>query len=315
MAALTAPGGFYRRGGARQFRTAARSELFAAALLRLIQTVDTALARPARLQVVDVGAGGGELLTALAALADRELASRLDLLGVDVETRPDQLPAVIGWSHRLPAAISGCVVAHEWLDTVPIDVVERTPAGLRVIEVNGRGEERRAGKPTARDAAWVGEYWPGAQRAEVGWRRDVAWRALVRRVRAGLAVAIDYQADPTVSPLGTLTGYRDGRQVRPLPDGRTDITAHVLFGSLIDPESRLLTQAEALERLGPPSSLPPRSAADNDPGGYLRTLVRIGERAELARPTGWGGFGWLVRAVGMPHPDDLVGSTAIGASD
>ncbi|WP_229687099.1 SAM-dependent methyltransferase, partial [Micromonospora parathelypteridis] len=63
--ALYGPGGFFvtDTGPADHFRTSVHaSRAFATALLRLITEVDTALGHPSRLDVVDVGAGRGELL-------------------------------------------------------------------------------------------------------------------------------------------------------------------------------------------------------------------------------------------------------------
>ena len=69
--ALYGTKGFFTRaaeGPADHFRTSVHaSPLFADALLRLIRRVDAELGCPARFQVVDVGAGRGELLAAVRA--------------------------------------------------------------------------------------------------------------------------------------------------------------------------------------------------------------------------------------------------------
>src|SRR5690606_25418497 len=79
--ALYGAGGFYTRPGpgpAAHFRTSAHaSPRFAEALLRLLAQVDQALGKPDPLDLVDVGAGRGELLSALLAAAPPELAARL----------------------------------------------------------------------------------------------------------------------------------------------------------------------------------------------------------------------------------------------
>ncbi|MEW2430626.1 SAM-dependent methyltransferase, partial [Micromonospora sp. NPDC047644] len=70
--ALYGPGGFFVAGSgpAEHFRTSVHaSPAFATALLRLLTQVDAALGHPSRFDVVDVGAGRGELLRALAGLA------------------------------------------------------------------------------------------------------------------------------------------------------------------------------------------------------------------------------------------------------
>ncbi|NUS63147.1 MAG: hypothetical protein HOQ46_05795, partial [Saccharothrix sp.] len=74
--ALYGPSGFFTRGEvpADHFRTAplVGPEL-AEALLVLLDRVDFALGRPARLEFVDVGAGGGELAGAVRSLASGSL--------------------------------------------------------------------------------------------------------------------------------------------------------------------------------------------------------------------------------------------------
>ncbi|HEY0357140.1 MAG TPA: hypothetical protein VGD11_01080, partial [Mycobacteriales bacterium] len=94
--ALYGPTGFYRRpeGPAGHFRTSVHaSALFARAIVTLLSRVDDALGRPDLLDLVDVGSGRGELLTAVAAELPPSLAARVRLTGVDVVPRPDGLPA------------------------------------------------------------------------------------------------------------------------------------------------------------------------------------------------------------------------------
>ena len=303
--ALYGPGGFYRRTGpgpGAHFRTSVHaSPLFADAVREL--------ARSAGLRsVVDVGAGRGELLVALHALDPT-----LRLHGVEVAARPPGLPAGIGWSRRLPESppvmTDVLVVANEWLDNVPLDVVELAPDGLRVVEVSVDGRERLAGPPSPRDARWVAGWWPLTEvgsRAEVGRSRDEAWVSVVSSVRRGVAVAVDYAHHRTARPpRGSLAAYRLGRQVPPVPDGSCDLTAHVALdacaaaGEAAGATTTVLTtQAEALRGLGVAGARPPRDDAVADPAGYLARLARAGEAAELTDPGGLGGFGWLQQSIG-----------------
>src|SRR5262249_62244441 len=70
-------------------------------------------------------------------------------------------------------------------------------------------------------------------RAEVGAPRDAAWADAVRAVTRGLALAVDYGHLANGRPaFGSLTGFRDGRQVPPVPDGSCDLTAHVAIDSV-----------------------------------------------------------------------------------
>jgi len=72
QAALYGPGGFYARGEppARHFRTSVHvSPGYAAAVLELLRAVDAGLGWPERIDLVDVGAGQGELLAQVLAAA------------------------------------------------------------------------------------------------------------------------------------------------------------------------------------------------------------------------------------------------------
>src|SRR5580700_266661 len=70
--ALYGSRGFYARGEcpAAHFRTSVHaSPRYAAAMLALLHEIDASLGHPARLDLVDIGAGRGELLTQVLALA------------------------------------------------------------------------------------------------------------------------------------------------------------------------------------------------------------------------------------------------------
>ncbi len=299
--ALYGRGGFYRNPGApgRHFRTAAHtSPLWSRAWLALAERVYDALpaARRPGFTVVDMGAGGGELVSGLAAAAPRDWR----LVGVDVAPRPGGVPDRVEWSAAPPADVVGLVVAVEWLDVVPVDVAERAADGVRVVEVDATGSERLGPPVDAAGTAWLDRWWPLAEvgdRAEIGLTRDGAWRDLVACLRHGIAVAVDYAAVPARDAGGTLTGYRDGRQVRPVPDGSTDITAHVHLASC---GGTVMTQREALRRLGVDGRVPPY---DGDPGRYAAALNDASVAAELLDPDGLGGFGWLIETRGIALED------------
>jgi SAM-dependent MidA family methyltransferase len=283
--ALYGPEGFYVRHlpGA-HFRTSVTAgPLFATAVRRLAGRVDDALDRPDPFDLVDLGTGGGDLLAALP-----DVPARWRLTGVDLSGR---------WQSRVPE-VDGLLFANEWLDNVPLDVLFD---GL-VVEVTKDGEERLG--PAADDELleWVTRWWPRSRRVEVGLTRDRAWSQAVARVRRGAAVAVDY--GHTVRDRRTsLTGYVDGRQVAPVPDGTCDLTAHVALDSCAAATgARLTTQREALTQLGISADKPDRSLADTDPRGYLALLQAAGAAAELLDPRGLGGFGWLVQPIGIADP-------------
>ncbi|MFF0313159.1 SAM-dependent methyltransferase [Micromonospora sp. NPDC005252] len=148
---------------------------------------------------------------------------------------------------------------------------------------------------------------PHSNRAEIGRPRDEAWAHAVGRISRGLAVAVDYGHLREGRPVdGTLTGYRGGRQVPPVPDGSSDVTAHVAMDSVASAGAAvarcaysLVSQAEALRALGADGGRPPLSLAGTDPVGYVRALAAASAVAELTDPAGLGGHWWLRQPVGI----------------
>ena len=297
-AALYGADGFYRRESpAAHFRTSVHvSPLFARAVARM--------AREAGLDtVVDVGAGRGELLTAL-----HEADPGLQLLGVEVAARPAGLAPVIAWTTALPEAVEGLVVANEWLDNVPCHVVEVDPEGvLRVVHVDpATGSESRGSALADRAvpaslSAWLEWWWPleGREpglRAEVGTSRDAAWAEVVGRVTRGVAVAVDYgHTRETRPPFGSLRSYRAGHEVDVRPDGSCDVTAHVAVDAVAARVGGVVRrQRDVLAELGVDGALPDPGRADADPASYLRDLGSASEAAELTDPGGLGSFSWVV---------------------
>jgi hypothetical protein len=118
----------------------------------------------------------------------------------------------------------------------------------------------------------------------------------------GLAVAVDYaHFAGGRPPFGTLTGFREGRETPPVPDGSCDITAHVALDACTLPGGRVVTQRAALRALGVSGARPPLALASTDPAAYVRALAGAGAAAELTAPGGLGGFGWLLQPVGIPE--------------
>jgi SAM-dependent MidA family methyltransferase len=318
-AALYGSDGFFVRGAAGpadHFRTSVHaSPLFAGALARLIDRVDERLGRPARFDVVDVGAGRGELLSALRALLpDR----RMRFTAVEVAGRPAGLDSGVRWRAGVPDAVTGVLLATEWLDNVPVDVAEVDGDGRvrRVLVDRASGDETLGPEIDAADRFWLARWWPlTSGRAEVGWPRDVAWADAVSAMSRGVAVAVDYGHRKTDRPpLGTLTGFRDGRQVTPVPDGSCDVTAHVAVDAVaaasVSPY-RIVTQREALKALGIDGGRPPLDLARTDPAAYLRGLSAAGAAAELIDPAGLGGHWWLLHGVGV-EPAALLSTPPVG---
>lgn len=271
--ALYGPDGFYvgGEGAAGHFRTSATASdsvraIFAEALAELLRRVDTGLGHPDPLDCVDVGGGSGDLLEALLATLGPDLRNRVRLSVVERRPRPPGLPAAMRWLSAIPE-VTGLLLANEWLDNVPLDVmvanaslrnadhpaaageserdgvepvVDRTkdPAaatgsGMSLVLVDRNGAESLGPAPTAEESAWLARWWSSGARREIGLSRDRAWAGAVSRVRRGLAVAVDYaHTAGDRPPYGTLTGFLRGRETEPVPDGSCDVTAHVAIDSV-----------------------------------------------------------------------------------
>jgi SAM-dependent MidA family methyltransferase len=302
--ALYGEGGFFVTGApAAHFRTSVHaSPLFASAILRLVSYVDEALGHPKRLDVVDVGAGRGELLATLLHAAPPALAARLALTGVERVPRPPSLPSPVAWASAPPSGIAGLLLATEWLDNVPLDVVEEG----RYVVVDRSGVESLGDPAAAPDLAWLSRWWPDSPRAEVGASRDRAWAGALAAVERGLALAVDYGHLRGERPVGgTLAGYRAGRQVHPVPDGTCDVTAHVAMDSVAEAGGRpytLVPQREALRALGVNGARPPLALASTDPAAYVRALASASAAAELTDRAGLGGHWWLLHAIAIDPP-------------
>jgi SAM-dependent MidA family methyltransferase len=301
--ALYGPEGLYRRpeGPAAHYRTAPHvSPLFAEAVHRLATAAGLRT-------VVDVGAGRGELLTSL-----YELEPQLRLIAVEVAERPATLADRIEWMPTMPVGLTALVIANEWLDNVPLDVVTITADGPRLVLVDPlTGDEEPGPRPCAKDLDWLSTWWPLhhadiGDRAEIGYPRDEAWATVVSALGGGVALAIDYGHLREARPrMGSLAGYRRGRLVAAVPDGSCDITAHVAMDSCAAAgtsagaaASRLQTQRDALTALGMSGIRPPHDMARADPRGYLRSLSAATQAAELTDASGLGAFLWLLQELG-----------------
>lgn len=306
--ALYGEHGFYRAAGgpAAHFATSAQGipgggRLLAAALVRLMSQHGLGT-------LVDLGCGRGELLRHV-----RELSPATGTVGVDVVARPEDLDEATAWVRapggaRLPEELDGLegtlLLAHEWLDVVPCTIGEVDDHGLlrEVLVDPASGAERLGGPLSAPDLRWCERHWtlvdaaPGA-RVEVGLSRDMAWADAVGRLRSGVALAVDYgHRDGARPTAGTLTAYRQGRQVRPVPDGSCDLTAHVAMDTLEHDE--LVDQRTALHRLGIRGGTPPHELARRDPAAYLAALAESSAATALTATGGLGDFLWTVRRVG-----------------
>ena len=301
--ALYGPDGFYRRAApAEHFATSAQGLGTTGALLA--EALVVLAERHGLTTIVEVAAGRGELLTAIA-----ERAPDLELVGLDVVERPADLPAGIGWltspgGALLPDSLTELqdtlLLAHEWLDVIPCPVVARSGAGRwHHVLVDAEGSEELGAEVAGPDLQWLAAHVPNyVERAEIGRPRDTAYSSLVSRVSRGVVLAVDYGHTRATRPVaGSLTGFREGTQVSPVPDATCDLTAHVAIDSL--GADHLSTQREAIHDLLGSAELPDHALSRTDPAGYLRALGRTNALATLTATHGLGGFWWAMTLRGQ----------------
>ena len=246
--ALYGENGFYlRERPSGHFRTSVgASPAFAGAVLReLVAAVDAALGHPGTVDLVDIGAGEGELRRP--ACSPRAGPSSAPGCASPPSTWPPGPPgcrSAIEWAAAVPDAITGLVIANEWLDNMPLDIVEQTADGPRLVMVDtvARRGAARAG-PVRPRLAWLARWWPlrepRATRAEIGRPRDEAWASVVERLTGGRAIADRLRA-PRGRPPAVRHAGRIPRRLarRPVPDGSCDITAHVALDACADAGER-----------------------------------------------------------------------------
>ncbi len=286
------------------FITSAGAEM-ADRVAQVLRDTDDRLGHPGEMTIIDIGCGDGALLDLVRERCDR-LGQRARWIGVDIRPmRRDGIQSIIGECPRelLGTPTVGVVMAHEWLDEIPCDVVERDIHGVdRLVLVDEGGEEswgpaltdERACAEVGVDAAvtrtWIERWWPlrePGDRAEVGTGRDRAWAWMGSLLRAGTSLATDYGHDRTARLTrhrrGTLTAYRHGRVVRPVPDGSVGVTAHVSVDSCaaVLPGTLVTMQREEIPTPGLP--VEPNAA---EVAGYFHAL-------RLRDPSRLGGIGWL----------------------
>src|SRR5262245_57302545 len=99
--ALYGPAGCFTAGAgpAAHFRTSSHTGApFVAGVAELLARVDAALGHPAVVDLVDIGAGRGELISGVRATAPAGLRERLRLTAVELAPRPSDLPTDVAWT-------------------------------------------------------------------------------------------------------------------------------------------------------------------------------------------------------------------------
>lgn len=336
-------GGYYTRGGAvgaegDYYTSPTAHPAFGALLAIQLQGMWDVLNRPARFDVVEMGAGSGRLatdITEYAASLKSGFAEAVRYVAVD---RSPQIPA----DPRAPASfdrvqsdgvpmdgVEGCFISNELVDAFPVHrfLVDDDILELYVTERDGKLAEipgepstpelaRRLGRlPHSLPPGHCGEVNPG-----IGpWMKEVG-----EALKRGFVVTIDYgDVDLDLySPKrmsGTLQTYRGHSPgAGPFAQiGLQDITSHADFSSIAY-EGRehgietigLMTQAEYLGRLGMGSWI---RAARTLPLAQHEIQANTMAMRNLVDTSGLGSFKVLVQEKGtgvgdveaiMPDPGE-----------
>ena len=184
--------------------------------------VDAALGQPARLDLVDIGAGQGELLSQVLAAAG---AGRWP--GGSSRTRPKLAPRPPGLDRADPLGAGPATGDHRAGHRQRV-AGQRAAATWPNWARTGRGwcwwtpatgAERSGPAVGPADLAWLRRWWPLrhlGDRAELGRPRCAAWAGVVGWLDHGVAVAADYgHRRASRPPSARWPGYRDGRPGAP----------------------------------------------------------------------------------------------------
>lgn len=332
------------------------------ALARQLHQMWELLGRPTRFDVVEPGAGRGLLARetwryALARTPEWAAALRYTLVDRSAPDSPlcqarerrllNELSALaipdggIRWADTLADAasdgtITGCVVANELVDALPVHIVEHSGGELREVYVTldertGALAEVLGPPSTPEIAGYLDAYRIPWRRYPDGWRAEIcleaiAWmREVAVILRRGFTLIIDYGdiARRLYTPerrRGTLAVYaRHQMGERPLarPGGR-DLTAHVNFTALIEAGrtgglrlAGLTTQSELMRRLGVVEEMEALGArlypaadterhTDRGQADLLRRMSLRGAVSTLLDSRGLGGFRVLAQQRGVP---------------
>jgi hypothetical protein len=257
--------------------------------------VDDALGHPDPFDVVDVGAGRGELLSSLP-----DVPARWRLTGVDLAPDPARrrLAREVPPLEGLLFATSGSTTCRStWSSTSGWCEVGR--GRRRALGRAGAARTPGVGRGGGRRAAGSRWAWRGTRRgrsrragaARAGGRRRLRARAARPRHLGRPAADADRLARRPAGPPDPGRGSCDSP--------RTSRSTRCTAGCW--------SQQEALTALGIRSEPPPKELSKTDPRGYLAQLARASSAAELLDR---GGFG-RVRLGGGPRvgiPDPLLGS-------
>ncbi len=207
---------------------------FAQCVAKEIQATYDDLGAPEDFAVVEYGGGLGDL--ARDACAYLEETAGWTPTWHHVEISPDHQAAQGSDGVAAPTAFTGMVIAHEFLDALPVHLIERRMGHWAEVIVTSEGT-LMTGMPSkdGNDAAPAIDVPDGhrvvANAAAKAWFKDLG-----KRVRRGRILVVDYgdegqrlwNRDPEWGTLRTFRAQKDGGS--PLEDaGKKDITASIDF--------------------------------------------------------------------------------------
>ena len=307
--ALYGPAGFYTSGGHAgrrgDFITSPEvGPLFGAVVARFLDAEWRRIGRPARLTVVDAGAGPGTLARAVLA-AEPECSAAMRYVAVDVsDAQRAQHPATVESMATLPdGPFDGVILANELLDNLPFRLavyddgwreafVVELPDGRLVEQLSAPFDPIPSVLPTG---APLGARAPIQDAAR-------AWVADARsRLRSGTVLAIDYAsrttADLALRPwrewLRTYRRHERGDHYLASP-GTQDITTEVAIDQLPEPDT-VRSQAQWLQLHGIAELVEDgrrywEAHAAHPDLAAMRMRSRISESEALLDPSGLGAF-------------------------
>jgi len=250
-------------------------------------------------EVLEFGAGTGALAAALLpALQEQGIEARYRILEVSADLRERQQRRLAGfgarvqWLDRLPQAFTGCVLANEVLDAMPVRLFRWAEDGAvleRGVASTAAGfawQDRPAPDDLARTVRERMPPLPGYV-SEVNLQAEAFMRQMGQWLAAGAALLIDYgfPRHEYYHPqriAGTLMCHlRHTAHADPLVcAGVQDITAHVDFTAMADAafEGGLdvlgyTSQARFLLNAGLPAGL--QALRESSPGAYARSLNAV----------------------------------------
>ena len=243
-------------------------QVFGRLIAREICCMWETMGRPESFQVVEPGAGGGQLagdiLNALAelrpelygSLTYRLIETEPSLAAIQQDFLADHHPR-LAWSDPSELAdgrlrFTGCLLSNELLDAFPVHLVKMTPAGLQEIYVgaDAGGFVEVLGEPSTPELAGylqrLGIVLATGQRAEINLSALDWLGAVATALERGFVITIDYGylALELYGPMrrnGTLLCYyRHTVEENPyLRPGLQDMTSHLDFTSLMGEGERL----------------------------------------------------------------------------